>query len=544
MIGLLRTQDSPTKAEKPPIRWVATAVIAATLALSAWALSSPVGSSPDDDYHNVSIWCGQGLRDGLCEEGPSEDQVLVPQPVYSNAFCFAGQPDKSAECAQSSELTPTVRVNNLQNLYPDGYYFAMSWLASENVNQSIISMRIANSIFAVLAFSIVIVALPRHLRRVPLVAVLVSSVPLGFFVLASVNPSAWAIISVIIFFSSALGLMSDTSTKQRIVLAGMSILSVVVGFSSRPDAPAYLLLAGVLALVLNLSLKGLGKRTKLVILVACIAVFMFFVLRYVYPLFTTLRGIDFGVGQVDSTWQGVILNLVKLPDLFVGAFGLWGLGWIDTPTPSSVWAVTYGIYVAVVFSGMRFFDLRQSIASAISFFALVFVPIQFLWANNLPVGSIVQPRYLLPMLALLVAVSLFRKTGNLEETFSRGQVLVIGFGLFIANTISLHTNLRRYITGLDVNQVSLNFKMEWWWFERPSSGSIFWFSPNYLWAAGSVAFGVFLFSIFMLRNHLHLQGEPQVPDSLNTKDADSLLELRKKPITSFGSRLLNRKNQS
>lgn len=533
MSGSFPTQDSQIRSRKLPIRWVATAVIAASLALSSWALSSPVGSSPDDDYHNVSIWCGQGFRDGLCEKGPTADQVLVPQPVYSNAFCFAGQPDTSGDCAQSSELLTTVRANNLQNLYPDGYYWAMSWLASENVNQSVITMRIVNSIFAVIVFSAVVVALPRHLRRVPLVTVLVTSVPLGMFVFASVNPSAWTIISVITFFSSVLGLLSATRTKQRLVLGGLSTLGLVIGFSSRPDAPAYLLLAGVLALVLNFSFTTLRKNTKLAILATGLAIFVFFIWRYVYPLFTSLRGIDFGVDQGDSTWQGVILNLVRLPDLFVGAFGYWGLGWLDTPLPSSVWAVAYGIYVAIVFSGMRFFDLRQSIASSISFFALVFVPLQFLWANNLPVGSIVQPRYLLPMLTLLVAVSLFRKKSNLGAIFSRGQVWVIGFGLFVTNTISLHTNLRRYITGLDVNQISLNFKMEWWWFERPPSGTLLWFSPNYLWALGCVAFGLFLFSIWMLRNYVQLQGDPQEPESLQPKDANSFLEVTSKQRTFF-----------
>jgi hypothetical protein len=249
MSGSLQTQDNLDQSARVPIRWVATAVIAASLALSAWALSSPVGSSPDDDYHNVSIWCGQGLRDDLCEESPTEGEVLVPQPVYSNAFCFASQPEKSGDCPQSPELVSTVRANSLQNLYPDGYYWVMSWFASEDINQSVVTMRVANSLFAVLVFFLLVVALPQNLRRVPLVAVLVTSVPLGVFVFASVNPSSWAIVSVITFFSAVLGLLSATNRSQRLRLGGLVTLSLLLGLNSRPDAPSYLLLAGVLAMV-------------------------------------------------------------------------------------------------------------------------------------------------------------------------------------------------------------------------------------------------------------------------------------------------------
>jgi hypothetical protein len=506
MSGTSLTTKKVGKPDKRSIIWAATAVIAALLSLSAWAASSPIGSSPDDDYHNTSIWCGQGLRDGLCEAGPTPEQVLVPQPVYSNAFCFASQPDKSADCAQSSDMVPTIRVNSIQKLYPEGYYWFMSWFATEDVNTSIITMRIINSILTVFAFALVMIALPKHIRRVPLISVLVTSIPLGMFIFASVNPSAWTVFSVIIFFSSTLGLLSSNSTRQRILFGAISMISLLMGFSARTDAPSYLLLSAVLALILSFSFKNFSKEAKRYILAVGVAIVVFFVWRYVYPLFAVLQGVNFGVGEVDQSWQSVLFNLIRLPDLFVGVFGTWGLGWLDTPSPSSVWAVTYGIYVAVIFSQLRLYDRRQSVAAAMAFLALVFVPIQFLWANNLSVGSIVQPRYLLPMLAILAAVSMFRNKSDFRGVLSRGQIWIIGFGLFVANTIALHTNLRRYITGLDVAQVSLNFEMEWWWVERPTSDTLLWFSPNYLWLAGSFSFGVFLVSIWMLRANLALLG--------------------------------------
>lgn len=503
MTGISTTPIKPERTAKR-VTWVATAIVSAILALASWSVSSPVGSSPDDDYHNVSIWCGQGIRDDLCEEGTAPNSVLVPQPVYSNAFCFAGQPDTSGDCEQSTDLVETIRVNTIQNLYPQGYYWVMSWFASDDVNGSVVTMRILNSAFAIIYMAALLVALPLNLRRLSLVSLLVTSVPLGVFVIASVNPSSWTLISVVTFFSSALAFLSATSNKKRLVFGSFSLLSLLIGFSARADAPAYLLLAGVLAGVLVLSLTNLDKKIRLAVLTLMILGSVFVVWRYIYPLFAALSGVDFGVGQNASTLQALMLNVIKLPDLFVGAFGTWGLGWLDTPSPSSVWAVTYAIYAGIIFSSMRFFDRRQSIAAGISFLALVAVPLQFLWSNNLSVGQIVQPRYLLPMLALLAAVSLYRSPDDFERRFSRGQIWFVAFGLFVANSIALHTNLRRYITGLDVNQISLNFEMEWWWVERPLSSTFLWFSPNYLWVAGSLAFGLFLFSLWKLKTEIGL----------------------------------------
>ena len=68
------------------IRWVSVAILSAILTLSGWALSSPIGSSPDDDFHLPSIWCGQGFRDGLCEEDVNPDLVQVPTTTFSNSF--------------------------------------------------------------------------------------------------------------------------------------------------------------------------------------------------------------------------------------------------------------------------------------------------------------------------------------------------------------------------------------------------------------------------------------------------------------------------
>jgi hypothetical protein len=89
---------------------------------------------------------------------------------------------------------------------------------------------------------------------------------------------------------------------------------------------------------------------------------------------------------------------------------------------------------------------------------------------------------------------------------SRAQVWIIGFALVFAHIIALRTNLGRYLTGMSDVAENLDYGFEWWWVDRPAANEIFWFSPNLVWITGSVAFAVFLVSLWKLRAELGLPG--------------------------------------
>jgi len=89
---------------------------------------------------------------------------------------------------------------------------------------------------------------------------------------------------------------------------------------------------------------------------------------------------------------------------------------------------------------------------------------------------------------------------------SRAQVWIIGLALIFAHFIALRTNLGRYLTGMSEVAENLDYGFEWWWVDRPAANEIFWFSPNLVWITGSVAFAVFLVSLWKLRAELGLPG--------------------------------------
>jgi hypothetical protein len=168
--------------------------------------------------------------------------------------------------------------------------------------------------------------------------------------------------------------------------------------------------------------------------------------------------------------------------------------------PALVWVITLSIFTGVIFASVRWFNFRQSIAIYAVLGSLVFIPMYVLTVNGLSVGQQIQPRYLLPLIALLGAVALYRSSSTTGLELSRGQVAIIGAGLFIANTLALHLNIRRYVTGMDEQGLNLDKAIEWWWTDFP-------ISPSTVWITASLAFPLLMFSLWKLREELGLPGD-------------------------------------
>lgn len=453
------------------------------MSLASWGLASPVGSSPDDNYHMASIWCGQGVRDGLCELGEAPGQRKVSQYLNESANCYAFQPSVSAACAAG---IPDVLVNtdrgNFSGVYPPVYYGFMSIFAGEDIATAIIAMRIANAFLFVGVGSLLFFLIPRA-RRTPLVwGGLGSLVPLGMFLVPSVNPSSWAILSAATLWVALLGYFEATSTAKRVSLAGVVVISLVMGAGARSDAAVYGLLAMFVAVVLS------WKRTKrfallcllpAALVVAAIVLFM----ASGQSSIVTPDAITEGATRAEVI-SLTFSNLLLLPQLWAGALGLWGLGWLDTAMPGLVWVSTLAVFAGMVFWGLNTMGKRKGLALSMIFGSLIIIPMYILVNDRVLVGSGVQPRYILPLMVILIGVALFQAKPAAVR-LSPVQLLTMASMLSVANAVALHINIQRYVTGIEDVGVNLNRDIQWWW-ELP-------FSPMAVWIVGSVAFGATLF---------------------------------------------------
>jgi hypothetical protein len=478
-------------------RWVSITLITATLSLSGWALSSPIGSSPDDDFHLPSIWCGQGFRDDLCEEGSEEGFYEVPYTTMGNSICFAFRSDVSGVCNYDNSLIAQSRVNRGTNLYPPGFYWAISWFASTDIAISTILMRIANSIFLIGIIALTVISLPSHLRRIPIFASLVTLIPLGIFLVASTNPSSWSFIGLLVFISSTIGFLSVESKNAKIKLSALAGLGFLMAVGSRADSPPFAALAVVLAWTLTAS-RFRATVVNLIVTGAffIISVFLYFSGRTASSIVSG-DGLRLSEAAPGVSLRTILHTLSNIPELWFGVFGGWGLGWLDTHMLPMVRFLSVAVFIALVFLSVRWFNLQQGFAFLLASTALTLIPLYILVSNGLNVGQQVQPRYLLPLIIFVAAVAFYAKSADSGMSLSAGQSVMIGISLVISNTLALHTNMRRYLTGLDVQSLNLDSSVEWWWKD-------FLLSPNAVWVISSASFALFIFSIWKLRYILDL----------------------------------------
>jgi hypothetical protein len=457
----------------------------ALVALMAWALASPVGSAPDDDFHLASIWCANSADTAACTPGSTPQTRKVPAGVHY-AACYARVPTKSAACQQKyfdRGSAPTVQTDrgSFQNNYPPVFYATMSVLVGPDIQVSAVLMRLLNIVLLIAISTLMFVLLPRGRRPTLVWGWLLTIVPLGLFLIASNNPSSWAIIGVGSSWLALVGFF-ETTGRRRIGLGILYALTIVMAAGARGDAALYSVLGSAVAVLLTF------ERTRAFLLAAILPVVMSIVAIAFFfssqQSGVAVAGLSDGsaggaAAAQTSTLALIVKDLLNVPSIWSGVFGTWGLGWLDTGMPA---IVPFGAIIAlgaIVLTRLWRMDLRKGLALATILAALWLIPTYVLVKGGNEVGQNVQPRYILPLIILGVGVAMFDR-GERGREFTRVQVVVVVAFLSVAESIALYFNLRRYITGVDGHDVNLNANMEWWWNISAS--------PMLVWILGSLAF--------------------------------------------------------
>ena len=471
-------------------RLVALAPLLALVVLSAWAFASPVASSPDDDFHLVSIWCSTG-NDAYCQAGSADENRLVPYAVLK-APCFKSNSFASAACQdsldfESSEMIQTKR-GNFSGAYPPLYYSVMSVFVGPDVQVSVLAMRIFNIILFIGITTSLYLLLPRSRRPALVWGWLITTMPLGVFLLASNNPSAWAIAGVGSAWLALLGFYESRSRAKRWSLGALVVVSVLMAAGSRGDSAVYVVGAlGVAAILAFTNTRTFWMLSILPAVLSAVAVGFFLSARQTASGVSGFTGGDAvaateqTAGVVDSL-SGFALfayNLLSIPFMWLGAFGGWPLGWIDTPLPVIVMFLGVAAFIGVGFVGLSILNGRKVFVVAAVGLVLTLLPIYVLTQGGDTVGEEVQPRYILPLIVLFGGV-LIVQVGRKAFALSRVQAIAVVFVLSVANLVALHMNIRRYVTGIDAPGWNLNAGAEWFWSGAPA--------PMVVWAIGTIAF--------------------------------------------------------
>jgi hypothetical protein len=175
-------------------RWIVSivALVAAITAGFAWAISSPPGSSPDEDYHLASIWCPPPVESSGCKVQTAPDgktAIVVNARVFSAAVCYAFHPETSGKCVFGVPTNLVLDERFDRGEYPGGYYRVMHlFVVSDPYTTTYVIREVNVVLTALLGFLLVLAAAPPT-RRLMAYTVASTYVPMGMFLVASINPS-------------------------------------------------------------------------------------------------------------------------------------------------------------------------------------------------------------------------------------------------------------------------------------------------------------------------------------------------------------------
>lgn len=477
-------------------------ILSFVVALSAWGLSSPVGSSPDDDFHLASIWCSS-VDTNHCKEGLKANSRNVSTQLL-DASCYAYLSENSASCQkerQVFEQSSLIDSNrgNFRGLYPPAFYSTMHIFAGEDVQSSTLKMRLFSSLLFVFMGTVLFALIGTRQRKYLFLSLLITLVPLGMFLIPSTNPSGWALMGITFAMVGLVNYFQAEPGLRKNLLGSFFLLSSLIAAGARGDAGAYLiLLSGVIGLVF----WKWGRWKDLFFPSAGVVLSgLLFLSTKQSGVATAGLSLPTGEGEeqiVRSAFSVLGFNVLQLPELWAGVFGFIGLGWLDTRLPAITWVSATAVYCAVVFVRMRGLSKREYAGVVILGIAVIAVPLYVLQISSSHVGENIQPRYIYPLLAGATAIALSMGSYS-KDLLGKAQTFIVYIAIILANSFALYTNLSRYIQGQGWGtDWNLNVAADsgWWWTNCPP--------PMLIWILGSIAFAAAFSPLILSKNFFQL----------------------------------------
>jgi hypothetical protein len=357
-------------------------------------------------------------------------------------------------------------------------------------------MRILNVTLAALLLGAIALVTTAAVRRLMLLTLIPVLIPLGWFILASVNPSSWAL-SGLTAYAFALHTVLLLDGRRRVVAGALGAVGLVMALCARGDAPVY---AGVITVALCfLHLRTIWADKRLLAIPALVGV----VCLWRVLVASQVASIAGASAETERTLGEVVPNLLlEFPALFSGMFGYaFGLGWLDTAVHS---VTAYPVALVIGFlglTGLGRMSLPKALAVTTVFLPMLVLPLMTLFRTRLVVGESVQPRYILPLMPVLLALLLTDRVADRVIRLGRVQAVVIVVALSVANAAAIYANARRYVTGTD--GPLLIDKLEWWWQSAPS--------PEVVTVVGGLAFAVFAAPLVVVHWRRDQPVEKEIP---------------------------------
>lgn len=316
---------------------------------------------------------------------------------------------------------------------------------------SVLLMRVLNSLIFIAMAALTFFLVANKYRRALVIAVGATIVPLGMFIVASTNPSSWALYSPLFIYLLGRSLVEAQISRKSWLIAALTMVIAAFAAAARADAAVFVLLA------FGLSLWGSPKRW-----LQRPEIWVTGSVMTLTSLLSVIGGRQSGSalsGLADSANGGgiglLVKNLLEIPALYTGALGGWGLGWLDTTPPAIVFASLTLLLGGITFGAIALKASRKEFVVPIIMFSfMIAIPLVMSQGAGASIGTFVQPRYVLPLLALTLITLI---TTQSQSFLVSPREVTLGIVIVAcANAVSLYINVSRYSTGLSNMAFNLN----------------------------------------------------------------------------------------
>lgn len=466
----------------PRVPRAALVVLAFCFALVSgfsWVVASAPGSSPDDDYHLVSMWCPRPVTES-CATKVVQGQLRVGVPeALPGATCSSFHVDISqAMCNRYSDKRISYSLRYDDGNYPYGYYHFHHMFKPLGVQGLVIASRTANMVIALALLGSIGLLAPPKLRGAYLLAMGAAWMPIGIYFITSNNPSSWSVTGVA-GFSAGLLASLYASGRRRWYLLALACVGALLCYTSRADASFHIFVVALAICVACAKWRTHKVQLAVATLASVIGVYLM--------LSSGSATIAEGHAEAVSPQQkleAIELNVTHLAKFFSGFWGLWaGAGWKDIPSDGYSGMIAILLVGFIVMLGAERIGWRKAMGAIITLGAMVGISVLVATPPAFPNMFAYQPRYAQPLLFAWLLPWLF--LGIKRPLLTRSQAALYWAGMVAVNAVFMHKLIFRYTHGLVGGRhfLNLNFDVRWWWQDAL-------LTPMSTWMVGALAFAL------------------------------------------------------
>ena len=322
-----------------------------------------------------------------------------------------------------------------------------------------------------------------------LLALFVGMVPVGLFIIPSTNPSSWAIVGVFSAAICAMNFLLSSKRSNRVIAVLGFIVALLFTRNVRGDVNIMLAICVTLGALSGFFIRETDRshkfdRAKLLKLCFLVVPGLLYIHLKIFSLYPW--------SVISYILNGSFYSFSNdSPQAFLGFLGgSIQLGSADfAPTPVVLILMSVGFATFIVITA-RFVPLKVKISSGFGLSLLFFMSYWFSLGAIGLASRYVMAIYLVSLATFSASAVSGRKLINFQ--FSKSSLITIFLAISLAQSLSLHQSIRRYVTGTNIAGWNLNKGAQWWWTYGPS--------PMSIWLIGSVAFGVALFIVLSMIN--------------------------------------------